>query len=307
MDFKTNMKVNIGTLELKNPIIAASGTFGFGQEYSEFFDLSEIGGVSVKAVTLELRHGNPPPRVAETPAGMLNSVGLQNPGVKSFIKYGIPFLRKYDTKIIVNIAGNSADDYVKLTEILDASDIDAFEVNVSCPNVKHGGAAFGVSCDSVEAITTSVRNATKKPVIVKLTPNVTSISEIAKAAESGGADSVSLINTILGMVIDINTKRPIMHNNVGGLSGPAVRPIAVRMVNEVFRSVKIPIIGMGGIMTSRDAIEFLLAGATAVMVGTASFITPTACLDIAKELELYCVNNKITKVSDLTGAVILNA
>ena len=305
MQNQPEMNVHIGLLELKNPIIAASGTFGFGQEYAEFFDLSEIGGVSVKALTLEPRHGNPPPRVAETPAGMLNSVGLQNPGVHSFIKYGIPFLRKYDTKIIANIAGNTAEEYAELARILDSEDIDGFEVNVSCPNVKHGGAAFGISCEGVELITKNVRQFTKKPMIVKLTPNVTSISDTAKAAEAAGADAVSLINTVLGMVIDIKTKRPVMHNNVGGLSGPAIKPIAVRMVNEVYRAVKIPIIGMGGIMDYKDAVEFLLAGATALMIGTASFITPTACMDIARDLKTYCIENKINSVSELTGKVIL--
>jgi len=305
MQSNADMKVNIGTLQLKNPIIAASGTFGFGQEYADFFDLNEIGAISVKALTLEPRHGNPPPRVAETPAGMLNSVGLQNPGVKSFLKYNLPFLKKYDTKIIVNIAGNTADEYAELAAILDAADIDAFEVNVSCPNVTHGGAAFGISCTGVTEITERVRRVTKKPVIVKLTPNVTSISEIAKAAEAAGADCVSLINTILGMVIDIRTKRPILHQNVGGLSGPAVRPIAVRMVNEVFRAVKIPIIGMGGIMHYEDTIEFLLAGATACMIGTASFITPTSCMDIARDLERYCNEFAVSHVTDLIGAVQL--
>ncbi|MEI6131534.1 MAG: dihydroorotate dehydrogenase [Bacillota bacterium] len=301
----TDMKVNIGGLQLKNPIIAASGTYGYGLEYSEYVKLDLLGAISVKAVSLELRHGNPPPRVAETPSGMLNSVGLQNSGVKYFIKYGIPFLRKYDTKIIVNIAGNSADEYKELAQILDGTDIDAFEVNVSCPNVKHGGASFGVSCDSVSEITGLVRKSTKKPIIVKLTPNVTDITEIAKAAEASGADSVSLINTLLGMVIDIDTRKPVLNNNYGGLSGPAVRPVAVRMVNQVFNAVKIPVIGMGGIMDARDSIEFMLAGASAVMVGTANFITPTACVDIANELEVYCNNEGLKTVAELTGAVKL--
>jgi len=301
----SDMKVNIGGLQLKNPIIAASGTYGYGLEYSEYVKLDLLGAISVKAVSLELRHGNPPPRVAETPSGMLNSVGLQNSGVKYFIKYGIPFLRKYDTKIIVNIAGNSADEYKELAQILDGTDIDAFEVNVSCPNVKHGGASFGVSCDSVSEITGLVRKSTKKPIIVKLTPNVTDITEIAKAAEASGADSVSLINTLLGMVIDIDTRKPVLNNNYGGLSGPAVRPVAVRMVNQVFNAVKIPVIGMGGIMDARDSIEFMLAGASAVMVGTANFITPTACVDIANELEVYCNNEGLKTVAELTGAVKL--
>jgi len=299
------MNVNIGSMELKNPVIAASGTFGFGDEFSDFIDLSALGGVSCKAVTLELRHGNPPPRVAETPAGMLNSVGLQNNGVNYFIKYMIPFLKKFDTKIIANIAGNTADEYAQLAKILDSEAVDAFEVNVSCPNVRHGGAAFGVSCDGVELITKAVRAQTSKPVIIKLTPNVTNISEIAMAAEASGADCVSLINTLLGLAIDIHTKRPVMKNNFGGLSGPAIKPIALRMVCEVYKAVKIPIIGMGGIMNYTDVVEFMLAGAAAVMVGTANFITPTISEDIAKDLQKYCQDNRVSEIKSLTGALEL--
>jgi dihydroorotate dehydrogenase (NAD+) catalytic subunit len=260
-----NTQVNIAGLKLKNPVIAASGSFGFGREYSEYFDLNKLGGISVKGLTLKPRPGNKPPRIAETPAGILNSVGLQNPGVDYFIKNEIPFLRKYNTAIIANVAGNSIEDYCSMAEILSDADIDAFELNVSCPNVKEGCLLFGFSPEGVSTLTSEVRKYCKKPLIVKLSPNVRSISEIAIAAESSGADAVSLINTVLGMAIDINTKRPILANNVGGLSGPAVKPIAVRMVYETAQAVKIPIIGMGGISTGDDAVEFMLAGASAVM------------------------------------------
>jgi len=291
---------------MKNPVIAASGTFGFGREYSEFIDLNRIGGISVKGLTLKPRKGNPPPRIAETPGGILNSVGLQNPGVEAFVKNEIPFLRKYDTAIIANIAGNTIDDYCEMAEILSDADIDAVELNVSCPNVKSGGVAFGKNICGITEITSSVKKHCKKPLIVKLTPNVTDIKEIAKAAEAAGADALSLINTILGMAIDIKTRRPVLANNFGGLSGPAVKPIAVRMVYETANAVKIPVIGMGGITDGNDAIEFMLAGASAVMVGTANFTNPTACVDVVKGIEKYLEDNNYSGLKDVIGKVALN-
>lgn len=300
------MKINIGGLELKNPVIAASGTFGFGAEYSMFYPLEQLGGISCKGLTLEPRKGNRGVRIAETPAGILNSVGLENPGVDEFIKTYLPLMKKYNTAVIANIAGSTIEDYIRMAEILDKEEIDAFEVNVSCPNVKCGGASFGTDPETIEKVTSAIKAVTKKTVIVKLTPNVTSIVECARAAEAGGADSVSLINTILGMKINIKTGRPVLQNNYGGLSGPAVMPVAVRMVNEVFRSVKIPIIGMGGISSWEDAVEFIMAGATAVMVGTASFVEPTACADVAKGLMQYFSDNHINDIAEIRGSVQLN-
>lgn len=301
-----NLCVNVGGLKLKNPIIAASGTYGFGREFSEYVDLNKLGGISVKGLTLEPRLGNKPPRIAETPAGILNSVGLQNPGVKAFIEHEIPFLRKFDTAIIANVAGNTIDDYIKMAEALSDADIDAIELNVSCPNVKNGGMAFGNSVEGISKITKAVRANCKKPLIVKLTPNVSDIKEIAKAAENEGADAVSLINTILGMVIDVHKKRPVLMNNMGGLSGPAVKPIAVRMVYETSKSVKIPVIGMGGIITGEDAVEFLLAGASAVMIGTANFISPSACLDVLEGIEKYMKRYEIKSIFDIIGKLEMN-
>jgi len=301
-----DLKIEIGSLRLKNPVIAASGTFGFGREFAEYMDLNDIGGISVKGLTLEPRKGNKPPRIAETPAGILNSVGLQNPGVHEFIKNEIPFLRKFDTAIIANIAGNTVEEYCEMARILNDADIDAVELNVSCPNVKAGGAAFGKSPKDVANITEKVKKFLKKPLIVKLTPNVTDIKEIAIAAQDSGADAVSLINTILGMAIDIHKRRPILANNVGGLSGPAVKPIAVRMVFEAASVLKIPVIGMGGITNGDDAIEFMLAGASAVMVGTANFINPTACSDVVKGIENYLVMHNMKSVRDVIGKLELN-
>ncbi len=300
----SNMKLNIAGVEFKNPVIAASGTFGFGREYAEYINLNNIGGISVKGLTLEPRQGNPSPRIAETPSGILNSVGLQNPGVHAFVRDEISFLRKFDTKIIVNIAGNTIEEYCEMVSILNDADIDMIELNVSCPNVKKGCLAFGSTPEGVAEITKQVRRECKKPLIVKLTPNVTDIVSIAKAAENEGADAVSLINTLLGMVIDIHTRRPILHNNMGGLSGPAVKPVAVRMVYQVAKSVNIPIIGMGGISNHEDVIEFLLAGATAVMVGTTNFVNPTACTDIVENLESYMRDKHINQLSELIGKVV---
>ncbi|HHV59992.1 MAG TPA: dihydroorotate dehydrogenase [Clostridiaceae bacterium] len=301
-----DLQVEISGLKLKNPVIAASGTFGFGREYAEYIDLNKIGGISVKGLTLEPRKGNPPPRIAETPSGILNSVGLQNPGVDAFIKDEMPFLRQYDTAIIANVAGNTISDYCRIAEKLNDADVDAIEVNVSCPNVKEGCLAFGSSAKGVAEVTSSVRKVCKKPLIVKLTPNVSNISEIAKAAEEQGADAVSLINTILGLAIDIHTKRPVLKNNFGGLSGPAVKPVALRMVYEVSHSVNIPVIGMGGITTGEDAIEFFLAGARAVMVGTANFANPKACIEVLDGIALYMKNCNLTRLDDIVGKLELN-
>lgn len=301
-----DMSVEIAGLKLKNPVIAASGTFGFGREYSQYMDINHLGGISVKGLTLKPRQGNKPPRIAETPAGILNSVGLQNPGVETFIKEEIPFLRQFQTNIIANIAGNTIDDYCEMAEILSSADIDAIELNVSCPNVKAGCVAFGNTTSGISEITRSVKKHCKKPLIVKLTPNVLDIKEIAIAAEESGADAISLINTILGMAIDIHKKKPILANNMGGLSGPAVKPVAVRMVYEVTRVVKIPVIGMGGISCGDDAIEFLLAGAKAVMVGTANFVNPAACIEVAQGIENYLKVNNYTSVYDIINKLELN-
>ncbi len=301
-----DMAVNIGGLKLKNPVIAASGTFGFGREHSAFMDLNRLGGISVKGLTLEPRQGNKPPRVAETPAGMLNSVGLQNPGVRAFIEKEIPFLRQFSAAIIANIAGNTIEEYCEMAGILSEADIDAIELNVSCPNVKAGCVAFGNSTSGIGEITSQVRKHCKKPLIVKLTPNVGNIAEIAAAAEDAGADALSLINTLLGMAIDIETRRPILANNTGGLSGPAVKPVAVRMTWEVSSAVKIPVIGMGGISNGNDAVEFLLAGASAVMVGTAGLIYPDACIKVCKDIEKYMQRHGLHCVGDITGKLVLN-
>lgn len=302
-----DLTTNVAGINLKNPVIAASGTFGFGQEYGEFIDLNELGGISVKGLTLAPRQGNKPPRITETPAGILNSVGLQNPGVKAFIEKEIPFLRKFDTAIIANIAGNTYDDYCEMAKTLADSDIDGIELNVSCPNVKAGGVAFGNSACGIYEITSAVKKFCKKPLIVKLTPNVTNIKEIAAAAEEAGADALSLINTILGMAIDIHKRKPVLANNMGGLSGPAVKPIAVRMVYEVSSTVKIPVIGMGGISSGDDAIEFMLAGASAVMVGTANFINPSVCLDIIDGIKSYLKLHNYTSVKQIIGKLEMNA
>lgn len=299
------MKVNIAGVEWKNPVTTGSGTFGFGREYSEYFDLSELGAVCLKALSAKPRSGNPSPRIAETTKGVLNSVGLQNPGAEAFIEKELPRLRKYDTKLIANLCGASVEDYTEVAQILDDK-VDMFELNISCPNVKEGGMAFGTNPKMVEEITQKVKAVSKVPLIVKLSPNVTDITEIARAAEAGGADAVSLINTLLGMKIDINTRRPILHNNMGGLSGPAVKPVAVRMVYQVRKAIKLPIIGMGGITSAEDAIEFMLAGANAIAVGTAGLVDPYAWVKVIKGLESYLNKNNIADVNDIVGAVIPN-
>ncbi len=299
------MKVNIAGVEWKNPVTTGSGTFGFGREYSEYFDLSELGAVCLKALSAKPRLGNPSPRIAETTKGVLNSVGLQNPGAEAFIEKELPRLRKYDTKLIANLCGASVEDYTEVAQILDDK-VDMFELNISCPNVKEGGMAFGTNPKMVEEITQKVKAVSKVPLIVKLSPNVTDITEIARAAEAGGADAVSLINTLLGMKIDINTRRPILHNNMGGLSGPAVKPVAVRMVYQVRKAIKLPIIGMGGITSAEDAIEFMLAGANAIAVGTAGLVDPYAWVKVIKGIESYLNKNNIADVNDIVGAVIPN-
>ena len=299
-----NMKVNICGVELENPIIAASGTFGFGREYAELYDLSEIGAISVKGLTKAPRAGNPPPRITETYGGILNSVGLQNPGVDAFIKEEIPFLRQYRCKIIANMAGSTFEDYCEMAEKLSDADVDLLEMNISCPNVKAGGAAFGTNPNTVYEITSAVRKYAKRPLIVKLSPNVADITETAKAAEAGGADALSLINTLTGMAIDIKTRRPILANVVGGMSGPCVKPVAVRMVYQVHNAVKLPLIGMGGITTGEDAVEFLLAGSTAVSVGTANFTDPYACIKIRDGIARYMEQNGIYDIAELTGGFI---
>ncbi len=299
----SNLKVNVAGVEFKNPIIPASGAFGYGREYEQFYPLSILGGISVKGTTLHRREGNPPPRVAETPSGMLNSVGLQNGGAEKFLNYELPNLATKDTRIIANIAGATVEECAQLASMMNGTAVDMIELNISCPNVKHGGAAFGTNPNTAAEITSAVRKATDKPLMVKLSPNVTDITEIARAVEAAGADAVSLINTLLGMRIDIKTGRPILKNNVGGLSGPAVFPIAVRMVWQVYNAVNIPIVGMGGISTAEDVIEMMMAGAKAVQIGAALFSDPFAPVKIIEGLNEYCDNNGIKNLADITGTV----
>jgi dihydroorotate dehydrogenase (NAD+) catalytic subunit len=298
-----NLNVTIAGVEFQNPVIAASGTVGFGREFSEFYPLSVFGGISCKGITLKERPGNPPPRITETPGGMLNSVGLQNPGVEHFIKEDLPWLRQQGTVVIANIAGNTPEDYCAMAEKLSDSSVDMIELNISCPNVKQGGVQFGTTCAGVEGITAAVRKHCRKPLMVKLSPNVADIGEMAAAAESAGADAISMINTLTGMRIDIKTRRPILRNNTGGLSGPAVFPVAVRMVRQAYKRVKIPIVGMGGVSTWSDAVEMMLAGASAVQIGTVLFRDPYAPVKIVEGLEQYLKENKIASVTELTGGM----
>lgn len=297
-----NMEVNIGGLKLKNPIMTASGTYGFGREYGEYYDLSKLGAVVVKGLTLKPREGNKAPRIAETPAGILNSVGLQNPGIEVFLEQELPYLRQHDTAVIANIAGNTVEEYCEMADKL-GSKVDAIELNISCPNVKEGGVAFGTKCDTVHHITKSVKQHCQVPLIVKLSPNVTDITEIALAAEEAGADCLSLINTLLGMTIDIHTRKPVLANMVGGLSGPAVKPVAVRMVYQVAKAVKVPIIGMGGISSWQDAVEFMIAGANAVAIGTYNFVNPYGPIDILEGVSKYMEKNKYKTLSDFIGKI----
>ena len=298
-----DLSVKIAGVEFKNPVITASGTFGFGREYAELYPLEKLGGISCKGITLKERLGNPPPRICETASGILNSVGLQNPGVEKFVSEDLGWLKQQNTVVIANTAGHSLEDYCKTVEILENSDVDMIELNLSCPNVKEGGINFGTSCTSVENVTYEIRKRTSKPLIVKLTPNVTDITELALAAESAGADSVSLINTLTGMKIDINTRRPVLRNNTGGLSGSAVLPVAIRMVWQVANKVKIPVIGMGGISTWEDAVEMMLAGASAIQVGTAIFHDVYAPIKIIDGLNAYLDKNGIASVNDIVGKV----
>ncbi len=298
-----DLSVKVAGVEFKNPIIPASGVFGYGREYEEFYPLSKLGGIATKGTTGTLRTGNPSPRIAETPAGMLNSVGLQNPGIDTFIEKELPNLLTKDTVILANIAGSTPEECAEVAAKLDKTDVHMIELNISCPNVKQGGAAFGTSCTSAEAVTAAVRKATSKPLVVKLSPNVTSITEIAKAVESAGADALSMINTLLGMRIDVKTRRPILRNNVGGLSGPAILPVAVRMIWQTANAVSIPIIGMGGVSTGEDAIELMMAGASAVQVGAAIFTDPYAPVRIVEEMNAFLDENQISSVKDIIGTV----
>jgi len=293
-----DMRVDIGGVKLKNPVLVSSGTFGFGKEYSKFYDLNLLGGVAVKGITLKPRKGNKPPRIMETPAGILNSVGLENPGLDVFIEKELPFLKKYSVPIIANISGNTIEEYSLMAKELN-DHVDLIELNVSCPNVKEGGIAFGTKSDSVYEVTKEVRKNCSIPIIVKLSPNVTDITEMALAAEEAGADCISLINTIMGMAIDIENRKPYFHNIVAGLSGPAVKPIALRMVWQVAQKVNIPVIGMGGISNWQDAIEFMMAGADAISIGTANFYNPLAPIEVLEGIEKYMVENGISNLSEI--------
>ena len=302
-----NETIQLGKgLTLKNPVMTASGTFGYGEEYADFIDLTKIGGILVKGTTLNHREGNPYPRMAETPSGMLNAVGLQNKGIDHFVETIYPRIKDIDTNIIVNVSGSTIDDYCAVAEKVNALDnIPAIELNVSCPNVKQGGMAFGVTCAGIEQVVTAVRKVYDKHLMVKLSPNVTNIAELAMSAESSGADSVSLINTMLGMAIDAETRRPKLSTITGGLSGACVKPVALRMVWQVSKAVKIPVIGLGGISSATDAIEFMLAGASAIEIGTANFIDPTITVKVAQGIVEYCERHGFKNVSDLTGAMIV--
>lgn len=298
-----DLQVNIAGVTFKNPVITASGTFGFGQEYARLYDISKLGGISCKGTTLEPRMGNPSPRIAETPLGILNSVGLQNPGVEGFLKNDLPLLENTDTVVIANIAGSQIEDYVETVRRLQGSSVDMIEMNISCPNVKEGGVSFGTSPESVERITKQVKAVAEQPLIVKLTPNVTDIAEIAAAAEAGGADAISLINTLTGMKIDIETRRPLLKNNTGGMSGAAVFPVALRMVWQAANRVQIPVIGLGGITKWQDAVEMLLAGATAVQIGTANFTDAYTPLKVIEGLNAYLDAHGEKSVMDIVGKV----
>ena len=301
-----NLKVKLGDIELKNPVMTASGTFGYGEEYADFIDIDALGGIVVKGTTLHHREGNPYPRMAETPKGMLNAVGLQNGGVEKFATEIYPRIKHYNTNIFVNVSGSTIEEYVKTAEkINELEHIPGIELNISCPNVKEGGMAFGTSCPSAIAVTRAVREVYKKHLMVKLSPNVTDITEIAKGVEGAGADSVSLINTILGMAINVKTRRPELSTITGGLSGPAIKPVALRIVWQVAQAIKVPIIGLGGISSAEDAIEFMLAGASAIQVGTANFVEPKITIKIIEGIKNYMELNNISDVKDLTGGMIV--
>ncbi|MGI6360818.1 MAG: dihydroorotate dehydrogenase [Bacillota bacterium] len=301
-----DLRVKVADMDLKNPVLTASGTFGYGKEFAELYDLSVLGGIVVKGTSLEAKKGNPPPRVAETPAGMLNSVGLQNPGVDKVVEEFLPYLAQYDTTKIVNVCGDDLPGYAAVvSKLANNPQVDALEINISCPNVQCGGLAFGTDSQMVFEITKALRKLTKQPLIIKLSPNVTDIAEIARAAEMAGADAVSLINTLLGMAIDTKSRRPIMPNITGGLSGPAVKPVALRMVWQVAQAIKIPVIGLGGIMTGDDAVAFMLAGATAVEIGSANFYDPLAAPKIIQEIEEWLVIEGVKDVKEIIGGLII--
>ena len=298
-----NTKVTIAGVEFKNPVMTASGTFGSGMEYSQFVDLNKLGAVVTKGVSNIPWEGNPTPRVAEVYGGMLNAIGLQNPGVDVMIERDLPFLDKYDTKVIVNVCGKSVEDYVETVERLNDTAVDMYEINVSCPNVKEGAIAFGQKADNLYNITDRLKKVSKKPIIMKLSPNVTDITEMAKAAEAAGSDAISLINTITGMKIDIERRKFVLANKTGGMSGPAIKPVAIRMVYQCAQAVKIPIIGMGGIMTGEDAVEFLMAGASAVAVGAANFINPYATVEVVEGIENYMRKHNVSDINEIIGCV----
>lgn len=299
----SRLNINFCGIDFKNPVIPASGTFGYGREYEQFYPLSRLGGISVKGTTRYRREGNNGTRVAETPSGMLNCVGLQNGGIDKFINYELPNLVTKDTRIIANIAGSTIEECAEMTEMLGDTAVDLIELNISCPNVKCGGAAFGTNAKVAEDVTSAVMKVAKKPVMVKLSPNVTDIAEIARAVEAGGANAISLVNTLLGMRIDINTRRPILHNNIGGFSGPAIFPVALRMVWQVANAVKVPVMGLGGIATWEDAVEMMMAGASAVQVGAAIFHDPYTPIKIIDGLEKYCEDNGLENISEIVGTV----
>jgi len=300
-----DLSVQIGALKLKNPVLTASGTFGYGTEYNDFYDVSQLGGIVTKTITRNPRAGNPMPRIAETPAGMLNSIGLANVGVDRFIQEKLPELQSLDTKVIVNVAGSTIEEYLEVVEMVqDHPRADALEINISCPNVKQGGLAFGTEPQITQSLVSKIRDKTVKPIVVKLTPNVTDIVSIAKAAVDGGADALSMINTVLGMRVDVHTKRPLIARKVAGLSGPAIKPIALAKIYQVSKAVNIPIIGMGGIMTWEDALEFLLVGATAVQIGTLSFVEPDGPIQVIEGLKKYCEDEKIASITEVLGGMI---
>ncbi len=301
-----NLEVKLKDLVLKNPVMTASGTFGFGEEFADFIDLSDLGGIIVKGTTRHHREGNPYPRMAETPSGMLNAVGLQNKGVENFCNDIYPRIKDYQTNVMVNVSGSVIEDYVETAAMINELEhIPGIELNISCPNVKEGGMAFGTSCASAEEVVRAVRKVYKKHLMVKLSPNVTDIASIAKAVEGQGADSVSLINTLLGMAIDAETRKPLLSTVTGGLSGPAVKPVALRMVWQVAQAVNIPVVGLGGIMNAKDAIEFILAGATAVQIGTANFIDPQVSVKIVEGIKDYMIRHQVSDINDLIGAINL--
>lgn len=301
-----NTSINLAGIKMKNPVTVASGTFGYGREFAEYIDLNKLGGIITKGTSLKPREGNKPPRVCETASGMLNSIGLQNPGVEFFMEYDLPWLKQFNTAIIVNACGSTIEEYVELCKILNTLDIDGVELNLSCPNVKAGCLAFGTTYEGVKEVTSRVRKVLDKPLIVKLTPNVTDITQPAKAVQDAGADGVSLINTLLGMSIDIHTRKPVLANNTGGLSGPAVKPVAVRMVYQVANAVDIPVLGMGGITTGDDVIEFMLAGAQAVSIGSGNFISPEVSIHAIEQVQQYLEEHQIQDINEIIGKVQMN-